>query len=295
MKKLAVALLIFAFIWCNVMIGSCYCKAEDNGEKIDMPEHYFVRLLGTRESWPEAMTDHETAVMERHYYYLKDLIAKKKVITAGPVFENVFGLIILRVDSKEEALEIMNNEPSVTAGVHTYEISPMVLSLLAHNVPPDRYVSDVSERILHKEKTVPGTAEEVWSIWTTTAGVNSFLSPEAKVEFRIGGPFEIYFNTEAPDGEKGSEDCRFLSYIPNRMISFEWNAPPSFGRLRGQRTQVVIHFEQVEEGKVKVIFDHLGWGKGVDWDKLYDYFDKAWSYVLNNLEKRFIEGPIEWE
>jgi hypothetical protein len=39
---------------------------------------------------------------------------------------------------------------------------------------------------------------------------------------------------------------------------------------------------------------HLGWGDGGEWDKAYDYFNKAWDNVLANLQKRFVSGPVDW-
>ena len=39
---------------------------------------------------------------------------------------------------------------------------------------------------------------------------------------------------------------------------------------------------------------HGGWGDGGQWDQSYAYFDTAWARVLANLEKRFVEGPVDW-
>jgi uncharacterized protein YndB with AHSA1/START domain len=141
---------------------------------------------------------------------------------------------------------------------------------------------------------VPASLEEVWNAWTTREGVKTFFSSEAKVELAVGGPYEIYFDLEKPYGSRGSEDCRVLSYLPTEMLSFEWNAPPEFGELRGKHTIVVLQLEDVGPGQVRVVMSHHGWGKGEDWDKLYEYFDKAWSWVLGNLKKRFAAGPIDW-
>jgi uncharacterized protein YndB with AHSA1/START domain len=164
-------------------------------------------------------------------------------------------------------------------------------------VDKSRFVEakDQSGKILVKEILVPAALDEVWSAWTTTEGVKTFFSSEAKVELAVGGPYEIYFLLDAPHGSKGSEGCQVLSYLPTQMLSFSWNAPPEFGELRGQHTMVVLRFEEVESGKVKVVLWHHGWGRGEEWDKLYDYFDKAWSYVLGNLKKRFAAGPIDWQ
>lgn len=158
----------------------------------------------------------------------------------------------------------------------------------------DRYVKERSDKILRLEMVVPASLEEVWKAWTTTDGVKTFFSSEAKVELAAGGAYEIYFDLDAPYGLRGSEDCRVLSYLPMEMLSFEWNAPPDFGDLRGKHTIVVLQFEEIGPDQVKVKLSQLGWGKGEEWDKLFEYFDKAWSWVLGNLKKRFAAGPIDW-
>jgi hypothetical protein len=56
---------------------------------------------------------------------------------------------------------------------------------------------------------------------------------------------------------------------------------------------VVIFFEPVSQNETRVVLHHTGWGKSDDWDKVYDYFDRAWGYVLENLKKRFESGPLD--
>ena len=248
---------------------------------------YFVKLLGTRPGWPEKMTPDEERIMDDHFAYLKDLSARGKVLMAGPCFEPVFGLIILRTDSEQEAVDLMDSEPSVMHGVHTYELHPMRVSLMGHSVPVYRYAEVASERQLKKKVILHGKLDEIWDSWTTTDGVKGVFAPDARVELRIGGPYEIYFTPDAAPGQRGSEDCRILSYVPREMLSFEWNAPPSFGTLRYVKTQVNIHLLEIEPGKVKLDFIHHGWGKSPEWEKLYDYFDRAWGSVLELYEKRF--------
>jgi len=258
-------------------------------------QQYFVRLIGTRPGWPENMTADEERIMSEHFAYLKDLTAQKRVLMAGPVERPPIGLIILEVDSEDDAHAIMNHEPSVVQGVHTYEMSPMRVSLMAEKAPESRYPKETDRRRIHKEVVVEASLDDVWESWTTTAGVKTFFSPEASVELLLGGPFEIYFDRSAPEGSRGSEDCRILSFLPGRMLSFEWNTPPHFGRMRQVKTCVVIFFEPVEPGRVKVSFNHVGWGTGDRWNEVYDYFDKAWTNVLANFEKSITDGPLNWE
>lgn len=95
--------------------------------------YYFVRLLGKRAGWPEDMTPAEEEIMGEHFEYLKKLVVERRVVMAGPVWKPTFGMMILRVDSAEEALAILKEEPSVTKGLHNYEMQEMVLSLLMSN------------------------------------------------------------------------------------------------------------------------------------------------------------------
>jgi uncharacterized protein YndB with AHSA1/START domain/uncharacterized protein YciI len=253
-----------------------------------MPQklQFLAELHGTREGWPENMTSEEERIMDVHFEYLKKLAAEKKVLMAGPVF-GAFGLIVLQTESEQEAIEIMSKEPSVVEGVHTYKLFPMRASLMAHHVPPDRYAREQVDDELRKQTVVAADIDQVWHAWTTTDGVKSFFSPEANVELRIGGPYEIYFNMQAPYGQRGSEDCHVLGFLPKRMLSFEWNAPPQFGELRNQHTQVVLMFEPIGDKQVRVSLTQVGWGRGEDWKQLFGYFDRAWWMVLENLKESF--------
>ena len=57
---------------------------------------------------------------------------------------------------------------------------------------------------------------------------------------------------------------------------------------------VIVRFKPAGDGQTQVTMTHLGWGDGGEWDKAYDYFDKAWNSVLGNLQKRFVSGPVDW-
>ncbi len=144
-------------------------------------------------------------------------------------------------------------------------------------------------RIIQKEVTVSASLADVWHAWTTTEGVTSFGPAKADIELRVGGKYEWYFEPDAPEGSRGGEGCRVLSYLPMRMLSFTWNAPPSIPKLRnaGAETHVVIEFEQMPGGRVKISLSQLGFGQGEAWDQYYVYFDRAWGTVLDWLRHHF--------
>ena len=150
------------------------------------------------------------------------------------------------------------------------------------------------DRTLVKTVTVKAPVDAVWAVWTTSEGIKTFFAPDARVEARPGGPFEIFFNPYAKPGLKGADGMVVLAVQEKRMLSFTWNSPPHLPEVRGQHTAVTVRFRAAGEGLTEVHLTHAGWGDGGQWDQSFDYFDKAWGRVLANLEKRFAEGPVDW-
>jgi predicted enzyme related to lactoylglutathione lyase/uncharacterized protein YndB with AHSA1/START domain len=147
---------------------------------------------------------------------------------------------------------------------------------------------DVSDRVIVREKVVGLPRAQVFSLFTSTEGITTWLADAAKVELRPGGPYEIEFMPDAPLGSRGSESCRVLSFIADRMVSFTWNAPPQFDKTRFLHTWVVVELEDAPEG-TRVVITHTGWpASGLrdepQWEETFAYFDSAWSWVLERLE-----------
>lgn len=156
-------------------------------------------------------------------------------------------------------------------------------------------LASAAERAIEKEVVIQATLDQAWDAWTTREGITSFFAPDARIEPKPGGAFEVYINPFAVPGLKGADDMRYLALQPKRMLSFTWNAPPSLPEVRQQRTVVIIRFTPVSDTQTRITLHHTGWGDGGEWDKAFGYLDKAWSNVLGNLQKRFAENkPVDW-
>ncbi|HEY5898655.1 MAG TPA: M28 family peptidase [Burkholderiales bacterium] len=151
------------------------------------------------------------------------------------------------------------------------------------------------ERTIVKSVLVKAPVSSVWEAWTTKEGIESFFAPEAVVEPRPEGAFRLYINPYAPPGLKGADDMRFLALQKDHVLSFTWNAPPHLPEARMQRTVVIVRMAPAGDGQTALRLTHTGWGEGGEWDKAYDYFERAWSNVLANLQKRFTQGPVDWK
>jgi uncharacterized protein YndB with AHSA1/START domain len=154
--------------------------------------------------------------------------------------------------------------------------------------------ADGAERAIFKEVVVDAPAASAWAAWATREGIESFFAPQAVIEARPDGAYSIHFNPHAPPGSRGADDMRVLAIQRDRMISFTWNAPPQFPQVRGQRTVVIVRTEPLGAARTRVSLTHLGWGSGSEWDGAFGYFDAAWTRVLASLQKRFVDGPVDW-
>ena len=147
---------------------------------------------------------------------------------------------------------------------------------------------DLSERAIVRWADLPAAPEALWALWATEQGLKRWLVSSCRVEARIGGPYELYFQPDAPEGQRGGEGCRVLSFLPGRMLSFTWNAPPHLARTRDQRTWVVLELAPAEGG-ARLTLTHTGWPErawsapGSQWPETFAYFEAAWSRVLEAL------------
>jgi uncharacterized protein YndB with AHSA1/START domain len=164
----------------------------------------------------------------------------------------------------------------------------------AHAQAPAARPAPGPERAIQKSVLIAASLDEAWAAWTTREGIVGFFAPDAKVEPRVGGAFQIYMDPGAPAGSKGADDMRFMAVQPKKMLSFDWNAPPSLPEVRAQRSFVIVRFVPQGERATEVHLHHVGWGEGGEWDKAHAYFDRAWAQVLANLKRRFEQGPQDW-
>ncbi len=171
------------------------------------------------------------------------------------------------------------------------KLAALVLSLCLLPLSP---LAGAAERAIDKDVVINATLDQAWDAWTTREGIVGFFAPDAVVQPRVGGAFHIHVDPGAPAGAKGADDMRFMAVQPKKMISFDWNAPPSLPEARAQRTFVVVRFHALTDKTTRVSLHHTGWGEGGEWDKAYAYFDRAWGNVLANLGKRFDSGPYDW-
>jgi uncharacterized protein len=92
---------------------------EDVGSSL-----FLFRLIPPRADFAQTMTAGEQKAMAEHMAYWEQLMADGKILVYGPVAdpEGVWGMGVMRLADRAEALEIGEHDPSVVAGVNTFEV-----------------------------------------------------------------------------------------------------------------------------------------------------------------------------
>jgi uncharacterized protein YndB with AHSA1/START domain len=139
------------------------------------------------------------------------------------------------------------------------------------------------------EVVVPATVDQVWTAFTSDAGVATWCAPSARVRLELGGDWEVGFAGAAPGGGT------ILAWLPNEMLTIHAMAPETFPTVRRERTIAVFRFEPAGEKETRVRLAQFGWKDGDEWDRAYEYLAQGNAALLNMLYKRFAEGPLDWD
>jgi uncharacterized protein YciI len=85
---------------------------------------FFLRLIPPRADFAQTMSPTEQRAMAEHTEYWERLLGDGHVVVYGPVAdpEGVWGLGVLRAEDRAEVLAIAERDPSVLAGVNTFEV-----------------------------------------------------------------------------------------------------------------------------------------------------------------------------
>lgn len=152
-------------------------------------------------------------------------------------------------------------------------------------IDSSRFSDDAETSSFVLEKVIHTSPETLYRAWTDSEAFKKAYDPErpelsANIEMVIGGRYEWLW-----DGVTGGNGCQILSFIPGRMISFSWNAPPEQPESREQRTWVVVEFEPTEPNGTRLRLTHLGFGPEPHWQETRQYFEAAWQHVFEQFRK----------
>jgi uncharacterized protein YndB with AHSA1/START domain len=136
-----------------------------------------------------------------------------------------------------------------------------------------------------------------FSFFTEEKKLNSWLTAESKVEKRVGGKYELFWDPTRPE-ENSTLGCRISAYTLNELLAFEWKGPAAFQKfmnLADPLTHVCIFFtpSRVESGSgVTIHLIHSGWRNTDEWSQAYQWQSKAWQVAFQELAKYAAEHSL---
>lgn len=171
------------------------------------------------------------------------------------------------------------------------------LATAANDVVSEETILDDGRRMLRQEIVVDAPLNDVWHVFTTSEGWESWAVAFANVDFRVGGIIETSYDPHAKPGDPANIRNKVLSYLPYRMLSIQAvQAPPGFPHAELlPNLHSVIEFEAVDESRTRVIINGVGYGEGEGYDRLLEFFRRGNAWTFEKLRQRFELGPVDWD
>src|SRR5262245_63345739 len=108
------------------------------------------------------------------------------------------------------------------------------------------------EKALKFEVIVPAKISDVWTAFTTSEGLNTWLWQDCTVDLRPGGEWTVHY----PGGKTGGGTI--VSFDKGRRIVIRALAPEQFPEVRRTRTLATFDFRPIGS-QTRVTLTQTGW------------------------------------
>jgi len=104
---------------------ACLLPAQDRKPQFEMT-HYVVGFFHRGPNWTAEQTDETRRMQEAHLANFQKLAEAGKLIVGGPFGDNgdLRGMLIFKPESVDEALKLMDADPTLKAGRLTLDLHP---------------------------------------------------------------------------------------------------------------------------------------------------------------------------
>lgn len=147
------------------------------------------------------------------------------------------------------------------------------------------------------ETISPAPVSELWRLWTTSEGLQSWVAPVAAIDLRVGGIWEASYDRNARIGDAANIRNRVVAFVPERLIVIQIaDAPPNFPHAElARQLTTTIEFEPRGASHTTVRVTMLGYRDEPGFDALRRHFDRGNAWTLAKLNERVVSGPINWD
>ncbi len=175
----------------------------------------------------------------------------------------------------------------------TFSFPLIILSpflLLAQEVKNTSYVTSTGEKVLRIESLVPVGRSEAWKLFSTEQGLKKWIAPVVSINLKVGGEILTNYDSTKTVRDSGTIHLPILNYLEEEMMTLKIILNEKFAqtvRDEDQNLQEIIQLVDLGNGKTNIISSMIGWGKGPEWEKTYNFFVRGNEWTARNLVKVF--------
>ena len=126
---------------------------------------------------------------------------------------------------------------------------------------------------------------EVWKVWTTKEGIESWMVAKTEFELRVGATWKTSYSKDSTLDDDAAIHHTILAYDPDRMFSFRTiKTPKNFPFPNAiAKTWTVVYLEAVGDRQTRVTVRMLGYTDDEESQKMRTFFERGNQQTLDSL------------
>lgn len=163
-------------------------------------------------------------------------------------------------------------------------------SVYSQTMKNTSYKNQSGEKVLRLEFIIPISVTEAWELFTIDENLKKWIAPQAHIELKSGGYIVTNYDKSKSLSDSSSIKLPIISFIDNEILILKVILNDNFVtsvRESDTNLQEVIQFIKVDNSHTKIVSSMLGWGKGIDWDTTYNFFERGNEWTYQELLKNY--------
>ena len=163
-------------------------------------------------------------------------------------------------------------------------------SVYSQTMKNTSYKNQSGEKVLRLEFIIPISVTEAWELFTIDEKLKKWIAPQVHIELKSGGYILTNYDKSKSLSDSSSIKLPIISFIDNEILILKVILNDNFVtsvRESDTNLQEVIQFIKVDNSHTKIVSSMLGWGKGIDWDTTYNFFERGNEWTYQELLKNY--------
>lgn len=167
----------------------------------------------------------------------------------------------------------------------------ILLSLAASLILSPVVLADDYGRVTY-EAEIEADIDAVWTAFTTSDGLKSWMAPLVDIELAVGGKMRANYNAEGELGDASTIENTILAFDPGRMLVLKATGFPEGFPFEdvAKDTWSIFYFSAPEPGRTHVTVVGLGYTEDPKSVQMRSFFAAGNDHSFGNLRKA-LAGP----